>query len=75
MVSNMKCLICGKDLKTTWEDETIPPQIASWNGAGVHIFVPGYGSQFDMTEFLLGICDTCIQEKLDQGLLLEIDNE
>jgi len=33
----------------------------------VDIVVPGFGSNFDMVELLIGICDNCIAEAKNDG--------
>ena len=69
---NIKCLCCGKKLECLY-DIGDPPEVSMWKKAGVHEFLPGFGSDFDSTEFIVGICDKCIKQKLNEGLLT-IDN-
>lgn len=59
----IKCLICGKLLKNLLDDNT-PPENGAWNGGMVDKMVAGYGSGFDMTTFIVGVCDECIKEKI-----------
>jgi ribosomal protein L34E len=63
----IKCIICGKKLKQIIKGK--PEQAAYLNG-GVHTFIPGYGSNYDMCKFILGICDDCISEKVSTGVLI-----
>lgn len=68
--TNIKCVCCGKLLKRLHKDAIHAPEIDMWNNAGVHTFVPGYGSRYDMTEMIIGICDDCIEQKIKEGLLI-----
>lgn len=58
-----KCICCGKKLEIddTFENRTIcEADKESFDYASCHIITPGYGSRYDMVEFLIGICDDCI---------------
>lgn len=45
-----------------------------WNDGIVQIISAGYGSKHDTDQFVMAICDECINEKQDQGLLLYYGN-
>ena len=65
----IKCLICGKILEILHQISTDSLFENCWGDGFVAEVQAGYGSRFDCDTFILGLCDTCIQEKIDQGLL------
>jgi len=76
---DIKCFGCGKTLRRVWEDEgsvegeirkISEPEVDAWDDGGVHLFVPGYGSQHDMDKIIIGICDDCIDKGLNEGTLI-----
>jgi hypothetical protein len=40
-------------------------------GGGVWKIVASYGSRFDRTKLVFGLCDDCIEQKIREGLLIE----
>ena len=67
MVNNIiKCICCGIEITKIYEDTDYPPEQDMWNDAGVHDFIPGYGSKHDGIKFIIGICDDCIEKNLDR---------
>jgi hypothetical protein len=68
MDCSMKCLICGKTLKKLSVSNS-PPEEDMWREAIVHRISGGFGSRHDMTEFVIGICDDCIDLKIEDGKL------
>jgi len=66
----MKCICCDKKLKSL-SGKDYPPETDMWNNAGVHTFIPGYGSKYDSDRFVVGICDKCIKKKLKKGVVRE----
>lgn len=70
----VKCLICGKELKlsvNTDEPTTVTEAAAyPWDGAVVDLIVGNYGSKFDLTEYLVAICDNCVHDAVQWGRLL-----
>jgi hypothetical protein len=63
-----RCIKCEKILNSLCE-RSVEDSVGSWDDAGVHEFVPGYGSKHDMTVFELGLCDACIDELSARGTL------
>jgi hypothetical protein len=62
---NIPCLICDKEiipLAINKEDDIISQ--LSWQNGDVNIFPCGFGSKFDKTNFIIAICDECIEKKL-----------
>lgn len=45
-----------------------------WNGGVVHSITAGYGSNHDMDEFIIAICDECLEKKLMTGNVALISN-
>lgn len=70
-MSNIKCIVCKKELKRIMPDSNLPSESGMWNDAGVHEFIPGYGSKYDMTKFIVGICDDCIEKQVKTGGLIK----
>ena len=68
----IKCLICGKILKPyfNWEFDSDKPCTALFNNADTWEISCNYGSRFDMLKFVFGLCDDCIQKKIDEKLLI-----
>lgn len=63
-----RCLCCEKILKHLG-NRNVADSVGTWEDAGVHEFIPGYGSKHDMTVFELGLCDECIDELSTRGTL------
>jgi len=61
-----KCIICGKELTEILPSETPQPLNNSmWNDGIVDIISIGYGSKFDGDQYIIAICDDCIESKLE----------
>ena len=45
-----------------------------WNDGVVNLISAGYGSRFDGDEFIIAICDDCLEKKLMTGNLAFINN-
>ena len=67
---DLKCICCGRKLKFLYKG-LYEPEVDMWNNAGVHQFVPGYGSRHDSKEFIVGICDDCLTKKLEDGSVIK----
>jgi hypothetical protein len=73
-----KCICCGKKIKHLYEDElgiNTDPISDAWDGAGVHEFIPGYGSDFDLSSFIISVCDKCIKSAIEEKRLLLIGDD
>lgn len=64
----MKCIICEKKIKRLHKGEE-PPELGMWGNGGVHEFIPGYGSKHDMSRFIIGICDDCLDKLIEKGII------
>ena len=62
---SIPCLICNKEIMPllTDKDDDIISQL-SWQNGDVNVFPMGHGSKFDKTNFIIAICDECIEKKL-----------
>lgn len=69
----MNCICCGKELSTDHdageEHESIVNRFC-WNNGSVDYIYCGYGSRYDGSAFIFGICDDCIQERVEHGEIL-----
>lgn len=68
------CLICDTPIEKTFPDEkNYPDEQECWTRGLVAKVSANYGSEHDMDTFLMAICDDCINEKLQEGVI-KIDN-
>lgn len=76
-MENFKCIICGKKIESLYFDslEANSPEQGAWNGGVVEKLYMPYGSKFDSTIFIFGICDECIEKKFNDGLMGKKINE
>lgn len=76
-VSPMKCICCSKPIYKLMEDEDLSkssPESSMWNDCVVEKIHAGYGSGYDGSVFLIGICDECIEKKIkDQSIVYLYD--
>lgn len=78
-VSPMKCICCSKQIYKMGDedDESFnksTPESSMWNDCVVEKISSGYGSSYDGSVFLIGICDECIGKKLkDQSIVYLYD--
>ena len=70
-MEKFKCICCEKDIESLWFDSLEPdcPEQGAWNGGVVERLHMGYGSRFDEDTYVFGICDDCIEEKFNKGLI------
>jgi hypothetical protein len=67
----MICAFCKKELEVLIESLSGLPALDS---AGVHEFIPGYGSRHDTTRFIISICDDCIDALLESKAIYNPDD-
>lgn len=85
----MKCVCCDKFIKCIHEDmsqedavftskegrsETIKAENRMWLDGVIGNISAGYGSVHDGDMFVIAICDKCIKEKKDTGVLAYTGN-
>ncbi len=65
---SIPCMICDKALLPllTDKEDDIASQL-SWQNGDVNIFPMGHGSKYDKTNFIIAICDECIENKLQEN--------
>ena len=56
----MKCVVCKKELRILHNDGN--PATSCWHDGAVDNFIAGYGSKYDTTHFIVGICDDCLDD-------------
>jgi hypothetical protein len=68
----IKCITCGKELKPIGEAPTTIHEAAQfpWENGVVDIVVGNFGSCYDLNEYLVAICDPCIQDAIKAGRLI-----
>lgn len=66
----VKCVVCKKDLKPIWDDLDGKPEQVAWDDAMVHDVYAGYGSKYDTCKFIIGMCEDCIEQSLEEGTLV-----
>ena len=67
----LKCICCGKIVNRIYNDTDYSPESDMWKNAGVHDFIPGYGSRYDSMRFVIAICDDCIEKNLDRMIITD----
>lgn len=58
------CIRCGTEIKAIDYGSNTHmnnPEVAMWNGGIVDIITAGFGSNKDMEQFIVTICDRCIE--------------
>lgn len=75
---SMKCLVCNKRIDQIRESDDIIDinylHQSMWCEASVDIISSGYGSKYDGDRFFVAICDSCLDKKFRQGVILYKDN-
>ena len=70
-IKRLACVRCDKPLVSLMGDNP-NPETGAFDCAGVHNFVVGYGStQYDTSEFIIGICDDCLVKMHKAGTIFE----
>ena len=67
--ASRRCICCSKELKPMSVDESIPWQ-GSWLDGVVDKITAGYGSQLDGNEYVIGVCDACLNSKVMDGIVV-----
>jgi hypothetical protein len=63
-MEEVKCSFCGADMEIDTETSgprEIKPEEAMVYCGGINWFTLGYGSKFDLEQWLLAICDGCLE--------------
>ena len=69
----MNCIVCETKIEEGYFPCSIdvPPYQKAWNDGTVDKIVPGYGSSHDNERLIIGICDSCISAKLENGVIIK----
>ena len=66
--ASRRCICCSKELKPMFEDDRLPED-GCWLDAVVAKVTVGYGSQFDGNDYVIGVCDECLNSKVKDGIV------
>lgn len=66
----MNCIFCKKEVEPMFMDlmEASNVNEMCWNDAIVGSIRAGYGSKFDNDDFIICICDECIEQHLQDQI-------
>jgi len=66
----MNCIFCKKEVKRLYMDilQSFSVEHQCWNDAIVGSIRAGYGSKFDNDDFIICICDECIEQHLQDQI-------
>jgi len=67
----IKCIGCGQLIKPLYATSEEPWR-DSWSGAIVSKISAGFGSDYDMNEYLIGVCDKCVKHNVHLGRLIKV---
>lgn len=72
----MNCLKCGKELKQECTDNKYCPiQSKSWQDCTVDSIHPGYLSCFDMDILIIAICNNCLKQGVEHGIIIRLNQD
>jgi hypothetical protein len=77
MDDKLPCLLCGVEIKPSNNDDVanIATTPISWENGDVAVLHCGYGSRHDLTNFVLALCDDCIDKSLQNGRIAVLNYE
>lgn len=64
-MESRNCIRCGVEIEPITHGtntHVTKPESAMWNGGIVDKVTAGYGSDHDMNQFIIAICDECIKD-------------
>lgn len=72
---NPRCIICGVALEPLYANEPevdfdTSDKLCFLDGV-VGMIMGGYGSRYDMTDFIIGVCDPCLDTRVKQGKIIK----
>lgn len=75
-IKSFKCICCGVEIEPINSEDFNPnnDKLESWmwNGGTVEKITMPYGSNLDGSSYYIGICDDCIENKLEDEIIEEI---
>ena len=66
----MKCIVCDKEFDRCFSNQEFPEETSAWSKGIVDCMVGGFGSRYDMCELIVGICDECLEKKIQEGIII-----
>lgn len=75
MIEKLHCICCNKLIKISSPYTGHPlesPESHIWSKGAVNKFYCGYGSRFDDNTYLIAICDDCIEDRFDKGVIVDV---
>jgi hypothetical protein len=74
-METFKCICCGFEIRPIMPEhvkDQDKPEEWMWNGGTVERIHMPYGSVLDMNTYIIGICDTCIEKKVEEGIIKDV---
>ena len=74
----MRCLVCGSVLDEIIDEDQETdqhPWEKTYKGAAAWKVEAGFGSQFQTIRMVIGLCDKCIEQSLEEGLMIVCPEE
>ena len=74
-MKSFKCICCNKKIERLDQKEVhscVNTESDKWRSGEVNKFYCGYGSRHDDNTYLIAICDDCIQDRFDKGVIIDI---
>ncbi len=73
-MKSYKCICCGFEIKPVLHQYTdmLKPWQGMWDGGTVELLDMPYGSTLDGDKYVIGLCDTCIEQKVQEGIIEKI---
>ena len=71
-LTSFSCIVCSKDMRAL--EPTSKPESGMWNEGSVTKMTSNYGSDYDGDEYLIGVCDDCLETKIRQGMVKYLGN-
>lgn len=71
-ISEYTCIVCQKNKIIPYHKDIIDPltqENSMWEDGVVEKITAGYGSCHDMDSYYIGICDECIENLKQKGLI------
>jgi len=70
-MQRFRCIVCEKEIDALHFESTDSnhPEQGMWNDGVVEILYMPYGSRLDGDVYVFGLCDKCIEDKFNKGLI------
>lgn len=73
MITSYNCICCNTKISLLYPDlykYRNTPESLMWDDGTVTKIYPTYGSKYDTTCLVTGICDNCIAKKIEDKVIL-----